>query len=1395
MATKKKKDELTEEILPEGGLVDELVEEMGDKVEEPEIESADDKVIDSVLSTYLGDELLENLRNVANILDFKEIDDADNVLVFGGRTQSDIKFGQFREGENFLTPSRDFNAKFPMRSIERNSISKAVEFSDDKFLSTLTKKINNRARSGPEHDARRAEQAQRLKNIGRVASSLASVFGFDDPRQAEAFLAAWLMKDSTCRLSGIPGTGKTTVVESAGLLLANSYGFDTESRFIPQDPDDKDSGFFMFEKGQEYEAYLNNNALGIREAWDEWRFTEWYVEDEGSGDKTDRSLLDPEDKNFTGVSGSYLFDATFLQKKYKLPIPTTDQLMAHKLGSMKPELFRKALLNVWIHKKKIPSTLDDAEHYEYRILPIQLGPELFANGDGRIEAGDPHPTLPLDANGEGYTALWTVNYHRILSTGITVPDGSTLAEEITKEGLSTDAGRNEGYDLREWLMSHYFDSRIKNKSGAGWTEIKGEMLREIGTAKIDYDKRADEVLYGMDIRNVARPDPIDAKKTISTYEFEPIPRPVVTQPVKFFNEANRSQSGVEDAILGLIAEKEVEYRGRSFRSPNFVAWMDTNPHQKGNDLAFVDRIDMELLFSTVTLGQRLIQLNAQYNPQTIATDGVEKLAISQPQDRIIFDDEIGIASDGLRRAKTLRVSDLKNLWKEIDNIPFNSEGKGGGDLTNYDGLRDISLLSVMFTQRFMSKPLSDQVKVENRQMALPDSRQIHSSPLIDISKASNKSLTGGEAAAIEGFRRNATAFGDPDGPESQAQTPTLFKRVLGYRVTKSLVKLSRAFAFLRGKDFVTRQEILDALPYVVGHRMGPARAGEAKDDVGYIEGALGSMTSEQEMIRELIVGGYIKSSTTEGEPNTEAVWDVMANTEANPNEKDRKNTLLDVWDAYYQRCVSILKSSGTFAEYEERVINPIKIAINGTIQEGADPDNSRRTTPIHWHIAAMVVEVEKKSAGGDCLRKDDGMTYAARYDTYFKAMNAPGIVNPLAPNVPSTDEAIQLDYSLYDYYYLRGKIANDPLLFTDDKTYLLGLVESRIQAFVGSSFNLDPEETSQVTYALSSSSTWNDDSELVNNYIVNPNPGVALNSTYGDAVGAYGQLFGKLEGDFDITSLIPNEDYDTLFDVDENTEVSYQLSNQKMKISGSYHHGKDRSDSFIPVSSATARSPGTYLSMTDAVTDSFYDHTGEGVVINGIDKKITEDNLDFSVTMEDIESALEAVLENPSMEPTAAIQNAIPSPWMQDVFTPEGAFFCFELDHHPTSEGADSLLRLMKSKDPPLIDMDATTIPRDKLRLWMWMAANITEDEEGFTKTVSLVATYGITSSFLENTILLGNTIDLPGAFISIDNEDYYGSGDLMETLYLDSGNITEADVNAYNQLFREAVRRSTQGS
>ena len=114
--------------------------------------------------------------------------------------------------------------------------------------------------------------------------------------------------------------------------------------------------------------------------------------------------------------------------------------------------------------------------------------------------------------------------------------------------------------LRKFLQTYYYDARLKPEEasdrGIGLKQILEEMLREIGVAKIDYEKRADEVLYGIEIQQSTYDDPI-RDKTVSTYEFEPVPRPIVTQPVKFFNEANRSQAGVEDAVLGLIAERKV----------------------------------------------------------------------------------------------------------------------------------------------------------------------------------------------------------------------------------------------------------------------------------------------------------------------------------------------------------------------------------------------------------------------------------------------------------------------------------------------------------------------------------------------------------------------------------------------------------------------------------------------------------------------------------------------------------------------------------------------------------------------------------------------------------------------------------------------------------------------
>ena len=51
---------------------------------------------------------------------------------------------------------------------------------------------------------RRQQRVDLLKWMRTLIFKLNDVFGFDDYKQLEALIAAWLMKNSTCRLSGIP---------------------------------------------------------------------------------------------------------------------------------------------------------------------------------------------------------------------------------------------------------------------------------------------------------------------------------------------------------------------------------------------------------------------------------------------------------------------------------------------------------------------------------------------------------------------------------------------------------------------------------------------------------------------------------------------------------------------------------------------------------------------------------------------------------------------------------------------------------------------------------------------------------------------------------------------------------------------------------------------------------------------------------------------------------------------------------------------------------------------------------------------------------------------------------------------------------------------------------------
>ena len=835
------------------------------------------------------------------------------------------------------------------------------------------------------------KQADNLrKPVQNAMTQLGEVFGFDSYEHLEMFFAAWLMKDSTCRLSGIPGTGKTTVIESAAVLLCNSYGYTTQSRFVApvqalafsmEDMFGPNRAYVAqeYKAGMDYHLTYSNPAYEkVSQDWDAWRFSDWSAPDGRVR------------------SGSYLYDMAFLRPadgKKPLNIENFYKLLNNCYVCLAPVQGFTDPSGGASEGKELLKQLEE-DQIQTVVAPIKLmdtkgkmadfGKPLMY--DVYDVAGNKHQ-FPMelrfpDFNNNDETPE-NKRYSWILAQG----DASEFMQQ--DYGLYTDAGRSEGFGFRQYLINTFQDLRSYNalRDRGGWKPILEEMLREIGVAKIDYEKRADEVLYGIEIQQSTKQDKIrDA--LVSTYEFEPVPRPIVTQPIKFFNEANRSQAGVEDAVLGLIAERKVEYRGKSFDSPNFVAWMDTNPHQKGNDLAFIDRIDMELLFKSISLGERYTQLSGRYG----SGRGLS------PQEQIVAK----LAQGGDIGFSALRFGQLSTVWKFVQGkVGYTPPGQQAGT-TTYDALREISYISVLFTQRFM--PRNTQLKSGRDTLMSQAANNYFESPLMDFSVTTNTNEEGKSNVNLSSDLRRSY----------EGQTPMNIDRVLGFRFTNSLVKLSSALAFLRGKPYVTRQEILDGLPYVTAHRLG--RAKSSKGEIVGLSSGL-NFNNEQEWIREAIVNGYLLQETSIGFSKGEM-------------------PIMDIWELYYRRCVDALKSAPALFYYERQVLKPLHEALlrGGEIGE--------KMTPVHWHIATMCMQNEKSATPQSLTKPLRSYTHGDDYQSNFNYYKNRVSINP-NENKSATDQL------LHDYYNLRGDICSEPNLFSDDRETLLELLTSTMTIICG----------------------------------------------------------------------------------------------------------------------------------------------------------------------------------------------------------------------------------------------------------------------------------------------------------------------------------------------------------
>ena len=941
-----------------------------------------------LLRRLVGNKLVNDLEKLGirkNVTMERDID-YDGVAVYNGRNGGAYLLDAMK-GDNVVT-------SIPFKALIQNSsfaVADAPEgakpYRADDLGNVLLNIFQPKLLYAQQKGGRQQSLAT-LRYIRKHMASLSTVFGFDDPAQLEAFFAAWLMKDSTCRLTGIPGTGKTTVINAAATLMSNSYGFNTTTRYYAKSPvvDGTEHTPYIFPNGQEYNVnYGNKQYESERGEWESWRFNEW-----SAG---------------ADYSGAYIYDFRFLQnvsdsKFQKLP--------------MKPSAFKDILLNC-------------------RVKEIENTQNLLTNTTVMAEKVKPSAIK-----------LWFGS--KPLPSSIVI-DGDTV--KYNGKTLWSDSGANEGYYLREFMLEHFYDSRLDDGE-RGLDAIGNEMLMETGIAKVDYDKRAEEILYGIEIRQVTTTDRISGA-TVASYEFEPTPRPIVTQPIKFFNEANRSGSGVEDAILGLIAEKTVEYRGRTFTSPSFISWMDTNPHQKGNDLAFVDRIDMELYLGSLSLGSRFATLNERFGRDK-ATSG------SGPQLQLIT--RMLMTSNSKDFLKPMRFNELTKIWKGVGGIPFNPQGLSD---ENGGALLDISLLSVLFTQRYMVK--EKQVEVYGMEHTYSYDDNVYASPLVDISTTTNLQY---ESQHKDDLMKYGTG---EDGTKSQA--PVLINRMLGFRFTNSLVKMTRALSFLRGKEYVTRQEVVDALPYCVGHRLGPAREGEDPKgrDIGIVREGM-TVTNEQAFIRQLIVHGYLLRDTNSL---------LGAVTPETPS-------MFDIWDSFLNTCIDKINAGEPYWKYEDDVLLPLK----DRVRAGGE------ITPVHWHIGTMITENIRRS---DILRKD-GFTYKQRFTRYLESMSSPKSIYATS-RFSTKDEIADMtsNHAAMEYYKIRGMIARDNLLFSDDRETLLKLCESKIKSLTGGPMTQAQDSIPSSSVAVTKVYSTEPRS--------GPNPKEFKWQTYGDALGVWGRLISN----------------------------------------------------------------------------------------------------------------------------------------------------------------------------------------------------------------------------------------------------------------------------------------------
>jgi len=159
------------------------------------------------------------------------------------------------------------------------------------------------------------------------------------------------------------------------------------------------------------------------------------------------------------------------------------------------------------------------------------------------------------------------------------------------------------------------------------------------------DMRAEDFVYEVAIRT--RESDSDGK--VTTYEFDPMPRPLLTKTFALVNEVNRLRPTAMNALLSVLAERSIVVRGKELRRTTGIIMMDMNPHVSGPlEWAMIDRVRSNIhVPALLDLGDQFRLLRAKYG------------AGKHIEDLVAY---------AMKMPAQMSAQELSRVWEDVDRV-------------------------------------------------------------------------------------------------------------------------------------------------------------------------------------------------------------------------------------------------------------------------------------------------------------------------------------------------------------------------------------------------------------------------------------------------------------------------------------------------------------------------------------------------------------------------------------------------------------------------------------------------------------------------------------------------------------------------------------------------------